>query len=458
MALFNVARGNKPASIAGLDANTVYFFTDTKEIYLGTRPFGGDLAALESAIGSLESWQTVINEWKNGDGNNEGAEARIGALETRMEDFEDLDTTNIEVLSGITSSDISAWNAAEANATAVANAKVANVTASDNSITVTDSGSSANGDVSKGIAVKLNQAQDNAIQLTQTGLKVEIPAQTDYTVQVNTLGASSDYAQRYQIMQGAGNGTEVAVINIPKDMVVQSGTVVTLNATDEAGHTAGTYLKLVLANASDDEIWIPVDDLIEYVTSGSASGDQIMVNVDANHQITATLSDGSVTKAQLAQAVQDSLDLADSAMQSIEDGSITKAKLATAVQDSLDAADSALQAADITEGATNGTIAVDGTDVAVHGLGTAAYTASTAYATAAQGALADTALQSADIAEGSTNGTISVDSTDVAVHGLGTAAYENVGAFATAAQGTNADNAITALTWIELEDESNSGD
>ena len=34
---------------------------------------------------------------------------------------------------------------------------------------------------------------------------------------------------------------------------------------------------------------------------------------------------------------------------------------------------------EVTEGATNGTIAVDGTDVAVHGLGSAAYTASTAY-------------------------------------------------------------------------------
>lgn len=51
----------------------------------------------------------------------------------------------------------------------------------------------------------------------------------------------------------------------------------------------------------------------------------------------------------------------------------------------------------IATGATNGTIAVNGADVAVKGLGSAAYTASTAYATAAQGAKADTALQPADI-------------------------------------------------------------
>lgn len=49
------------------------------------------------------------------------------------------------------------------------------------------------------------------------------------------------------------------------------------------------------------------------------------------------------------------------------------------------------------------------------------------YATAAQGAKADTALQKADIATGTANGTISVDGTDVAVHGLGSAAYRIAG-------------------------------
>lgn len=49
------------------------------------------------------------------------------------------------------------------------------------------------------------------------------------------------------------------------------------------------------------------------------------------------------------------------------------------------------------------------------------------YATAAQGAKADTAVQS--VASGTANGTISVDGTDVAVKGLGTAAYESKTAF-----------------------------
>ena len=48
------------------------------------------------------------------------------------------------------------------------------------------------------------------------------------------------------------------------------------------------------------------------------------------------------------------------------------------------------------------------------------------FATATQGTLAASALQAADITTGATNGTIAVDGTDVAVKGLGSAAYKNV--------------------------------
>ncbi|MBQ8041722.1 MAG: hypothetical protein IJ273_00140, partial [Alphaproteobacteria bacterium] len=64
----------------------------------------------------------------------------------------------------------------------------------------------------------------------------------------------------------------------------------------------------------------------------------------------------------------------------------------------------ALQKADIATGTSNGTISVDGSNVAVKGLGSAAYTASTAYATAAQGTLAASAVQPGDLAEVATSG------------------------------------------------------
>lgn len=73
------------------------------------------------------------------------------------------------------------------------------------------------------------------------------------------------------------------------------------------------------------------------------------------------------------------------------------------------------------------------------GLGTAATTSASDYATAAQGAKADTAIQSADLATVATSGDYD-DLTDKPT--LGTAAAEDVGYFATAAQGTLADSAV----------------
>ena len=97
----------------------------------------------------------------------------------------------------------------------------------------------------------------------------------------------------------------------------------------------------------------------------------------------------------------------------------------------------------LTTGDNNGTVKFNGTEVAVKGLGSAAYTESTAYATAAQGTKADTAVQA--VGTGSENGTIAVDGTNVAVAGLKSAAYTEASAYATAAQGGKADTALQSI-------------
>ena len=140
----------------------------------------------------------------------------------------------------------------------------------------------------------------------------------------------------------------------------------------------------------------------------------------------------------------------------------------------------ALPVTSVTEGSANGTIAVNGADVNVHGLGTAAYTDAADYEAAGAAAAAVAALDVEDtavdnqyvsavsqtdgkivvsrkqlpakpvIATGATNGTIAVDGVDVAVKGLGSAAYTETSAYATAAQGTKADQVFAALTWQEI--------
>nr|DAD78183.1 MAG TPA: hyaluronidase [Siphoviridae sp. ctrgt10] len=81
----------------------------------------------------------------------------------------------------------------------------------------------------------------------------------------------------------------------------------------------------------------------------------------------------------------------------LPDGGIPKAHLSTEVQTALDNADSAVQSVALASGTNNGTVklTVDGTatdNIAVTGLLSAAFTESSAYATAEQGAKADKAI------------------------------------------------------------------
>lgn len=244
--------------------------------------------------------------------------------------------------------------------------KLDNVTASDDSVVITGV---------NGIGVQISAESDNRLQLKTTGNKgLYVPPIADQdTYSIVKDANSGDYAAIYHLQKTPnGTGTPVdvgAAINIPKDMVVESGSVETKSESGAWG-PAGTYIHLVLANADDSDLYIDVGDLIEYVTSGSQAGDMVVIAIDAQHRVTATITDGTVTKAKLAQSVQDSLDAADSAVQSV------------------------------VEGSTNGTIAVDGTDVAVHGLGSAAYTAATAYDAA--GAAADVLGSPTDLASAAT--------------------------------------------------------
>lgn len=130
--------------------------------------------------------------------------------------------------------------------------------------------------------------------------KIEaIPAQTDYSLTI-TNPASSTYAQVYEFKQ---LDKTIGTINIPKDMVVQSGTVET-KAEAGAWGEAGTYLHLVLANAENSSIYINVGDLIEYVSAGSGENDAIQISISADHKVSASVKNGSITLAMLAEAVQ----------------------------------------------------------------------------------------------------------------------------------------------------------
>ena len=155
----------------------------------------------------------------------------------------------------------------------------------------------AGGEPNKIDSIKVNGTVQ---EIKNKVVDIKIP---NYTVEKST--ESGEYAAIYQLMKdGVAIG---AAINIPKDMVVKSGSVVT-NPTDEL---QGTYIKLVLANATNDTLYIDVGGLIEYVTSGSAAGDMVVIAIDEQtHKVTASITNGTITKAKLATEVQSDLDKA----------------------------------------------------------------------------------------------------------------------------------------------------
>ena len=193
-----------------------------------------------------------------------------------------------------------------------------------NTISVGEGLEKSGAETSPKIDVVIDPISGNVLSKGAAGLKVTIPAAAEYSIIKDE--SSSDYAAVYHLTKDGANVG--ASINIPKDMVVKSGAVVT----NPEGQKAGTYIVLTLANATEDKIYIPVDSLIEYVTSGSAADDMVVVNVSGDHKVTATITDGKVTKAKLDVNVQASLGLADTAVQGGEGVSAEGAYVSTSVE------------------------------------------------------------------------------------------------------------------------------
>lgn len=180
-------------------------------------------------------------------------------------------------------------------------------------------------------------------------------------ITIVTSTTSEGSAKTYTIKQGSNI---VGTIDIPKDMVVTSGTVVT----NPAGEEEGTYIKLILANV-DDPLYINVGALVDiYTAQSNATQIQLAIN-SSTREISAKIVAGSVGTTELSNGAVTTAKIADA--------NITLAKLSTDLQTYIAKANSSVQS--VTEGTTNGTINVDGTNVSVHGLGSAAYTDSTAY-------------------------------------------------------------------------------
>ena len=237
----------------------------------------------------------------------------------------------------------------------------------------------------------------------------EVPGLSALETKVNKIGvtaketANAGYLKSYTFT--GPDGTPVD-IDIPKDLVVKSGEVIT--ATTETGLVKGDkYIKLTIANQDESPIYIAVKDLVDVYTA-QANAAQVQLAISGTNEISATIKPGSIAKTDLATAVQGSLDKADAA----------------APQTALDAA--------------NAEIAKIKTDVAAHGVksvtasgtgyvtasavtndaGVATITVASTDALANAVTAATSALQAGDVTAGTGMLTLNVKGTPITVpHG-----------------------------------------
>lgn len=305
-------KGTKAEYTTAVKDVNAFYYVDEKDLYLGTIKLS-NAADLQAAI------------------------TRIAANETHIGDISALTTTQKASLTA-------AINEVKAEVAALTGGETGGI--SDMIAAVTGNLTDLTTDAKTNLVAAINEL-DAALDAEKTNSKVTLEE-----------GTSADYAKVYTVKQGA---TTVGTINIPKDMVVSSGTV----EVNPEGQTAGTYIVLTLANKESDKLYINVGTLVDIYTA-AASATQVQLAIDSStREISATIVAGSITATELAANAVTTAKIAN--------GNVTLEKLATDIQTSLGKADSALQTSDIAEGGANGTISVKGADVAVKGLGSAAY-------------------------------------------------------------------------------------
>ena len=144
-----------------------------------------------------------------------------------------------------------------------------------------------------------------------SGSEVEIGSIVVPDLKMEVKATPNDgYLKTYQFTYGTGTTFEV---DIPKDLVVESGEVITV--TDEfpvSGLTNGTYLKLVIVNQTDP-IYIDVKDLCDVYT-GKAVTVGVSVTISDTNEISAALVGKAVSESNLADDLANKINGLDSAL------------------------------------------------------------------------------------------------------------------------------------------------
>lgn len=394
------------------DANTLYFVEEEQRIYKGNTPYSGGIYEKVSALPTQGKINTLYIVGDNGDNvaywdgtkyitvvKPTTVAADLSALTQRVTTAENNISAadgKLTVIQGEGEGSIKKA-AADAQAAAIAAAATDATSKADKALE----------DAKADSATKKTEAIEAAAAETTkqvTAAKTELQANIDKKADKATTLAGYGIADAYT-KDEANTAIAAAVANahhlkreivsvLPEVSEANEDTIYMVpdaGNTDTAGSNKSVYTEYMLVNGAFERIGTSDVDLSNYFTK-----DQV---TDAISTAKGEAATDAQTKADAAQA----------------------AAIATAAADATTKADAA-QAAAITEAGKKADKALEDAKAYSDGL-------AKNYATAAQGAKADSAVQAADVVSGTANGTISVKGSDVAVKGLGSAAYQNSGAF-----------------------------
>lgn len=465
MALVNFHRllATEYAGIETKQPDTIYFVTDARRIYMGDKEYGLQVVSgTRPGTGSLntlyiDSTAHTISYW-NGT-SYDSLEIPFGTSISGTGDDSHLATTKAVVnyvTTQIADLDVSALEGRVGTLETEMNAAEGNISTIQGQITTING--EGEGSIKKAlsdakaytdteIAKKANVEHTHEID-DVIGLQTALNGKANKATTLAGYGITDAYTKSETdskiatAVAAAPHLKRTIVTQLPEAEEADENTIYMVGT--GAGSEDSAYEEYMLINGAFERIGTSDVDLTNYATKAYAD--------QAEADAISTAAGDATTKANAAE--QNAKTYADGLIAGLDvEDTAQSGKYVSAVAE----VDGKIQvtradlpaAATLVEGTTNGTVKFNGTDVAVHGLKSAAYTDASDYATASQGALADSALQKADITTGSANGAISVDGSDVQVKGLGSAAYTETGAYATAAQGTKADQVFAALTWQE---------
>ena len=256
--------------LAAKDNNTIYFI-DNGQIYKGETSYTDQIVVVSALPSTLVAGKVYVNTTDKSVTYYDGTTSTVVVPETVGSIGDATPDTNLANVKAI--KDFVA-------------AEIAKIPAAiDYTVTITDE-TAGTGEKTK---QTIKQGKTGSEQTIGT---IVVP---DLKMEVKAI-PNDGYLKTYQFTYGTGTTFEV---DIPKDLVVESGEVITV--TDESpvsGLTNGTYLKLVIVNQTNP-IYIDVKDLCDVYT-GKVVTDGVSIAVSSTNEISAALVGKAVAEENLA--------------------------------------------------------------------------------------------------------------------------------------------------------------